>query len=96
MKVIEVFKSYRNGNKTHYLVLPNEFSDTDIDIAAEEWCQSDSNGHNYGYNYDWNIILNESLIKDVLKNELKLINSKIKKLKTEKLKIEEHLNSKQL
>lgn len=94
MKIVEIIKSYQNGNKTHYLVLPNEFSDTDIDIAVEEWCQSDSSGQNHGYSYDWNVILSESLIKDVLKNELKLINSKIKKLNTKKLKIEEHLNHK--
>lgn len=90
MRVVKINKSFRNGNKKHFLVLLNEVcSNDDIDSFVEEWCESEPSGMNYGYTYEWLFV--EDTINMVLINKLKIINNKINSLKIGENKIGNYL-----
>lgn len=80
MKVIDINKRYRNGTKTHFLVLDDSYTNEGIDCAVEEWCDSDPAGANYGYSYEWKIVEDPDLIKNVINDKIKIINNQIDSL----------------
>lgn len=92
MKVVKINKSYRNGTKEHFLVLLDEpYSNDDINYLVEEWCESESSGMNYGYNYEWWFVEDDELIKAILKDKIKVVNSQIEALKTKNCEMERYL-----
>lgn len=92
MKVVKINKSYRSGTKEHFLVLLDEpYSNDDIDYLVEEWCEDEPSGSNYGYTCEWWFVEDEELINTILKDKIKILESKIVRLKTEKCEMERYL-----
>ena len=54
MKVIEIKKIYRSGERIGHIFVPDDSSEDDILYRVEEWAEEDPSGQNYGYsvNYD--------------------------------------------
>jgi len=48
-------------------------------------------GMNYGYDFEWWFVDDEELINTILKNKIKIVESKIERLKTEKCEMERYL-----
>ena len=57
--------------------MDDSYSDISIDELVEEWCESDPAGANYGYSYEWSLVEDKTLINEVLKNEIKIVDDKI-------------------
>jgi len=92
MKVVKINKSYRNGTKEHFLVLLDEpYSNDDINYLVGEWCEIEPSGMNYGYSYEWWFVEDDELINTILKDKIKVVDSKIKALKTKKCEMERYL-----
>ena len=92
MKVVKINKSYRGGTKKHFLVLLEEpYSEDDVNYLVEEWCENEPSGSNYGYTVEWWFVEDEELINTVLKDKIKIVESKIERLKTEKCEMERYL-----
>jgi hypothetical protein len=91
MKVVKINKSYRNGTKDFLVLLDEPYSNDDINYLVEEWCESESSGMNYGYNYEWWFVEDDELIKAILKDKIKVVNSQIEALKTKKCEMERYL-----
>lgn len=92
MKVVKINKSYRSGTKEHFLVLLDEpYSNDDIDYLVEEWCEDEPSGSYYGYTYEWWFVEDEELINTILKDKIKILESKIERLKTEKCEMKRYL-----
>ena len=67
MKVVKIYKNYRNNTKEHFLVLLNEpYTNDDIDCLVEDWCESDPNGIICGYRFNWEFVEDEKIIKTVV------------------------------
>lgn len=54
MKVIEIKKIYRSGERIGHIFVPDDSSEDDILYRVEDWAEEDPSGQNYGYsvNYD--------------------------------------------
>lgn len=89
MKIIKINKSFRNGDKTHYLVILDERTNEGIEYEVEEWASSDLSGSNYGYTIKWEFVEDELEIQSVLNFKIKLLEDKISRLtdETEKMKL---------
>lgn len=92
MKVVKIRKSYRSGSNEHFLVLLDEpYTNEDIEYLVEDWCDSDPSGSNYGYDFEWHFVEDQSIIKNILKDKIRILEGKINRLKLEKSKMEKYL-----
>ena len=73
------------------VLLDEPYSNDDIDYLVEEWCESEPSGMSYGYTYEWWFVEDTELINTILKDKIKILESKIERLKTEKCEMERYL-----
>ena len=93
MKIIKIIKRYNCASKEHFLVLLDDSMDNfDIEIAVEDWCDSDSAGRSYAYSSKWLIVEDSEIINKVLKDKIKIIDGNISRLENEKSKMLEYIN----
>lgn len=79
MKVVKIIKKYRNGSIEHFLLVPDDRSNINIEFDVQEWCESNQSGLIYGYDYDWSIVEDLDLIKKVLKDKMKDLDNQIER-----------------
>ena len=91
MKVVKINKSFRSGDKTHYLVFLDERTNEGIEYEVEEWASSDPSGSSYGYTIKWEFVEDESEIQSVLNFKIKLLEDKISRLTDENEKMKSFL-----
>jgi len=92
MKIIRINKKFRNGTKEHFLVLMDEsYSYDEIDIIAEEWCESELSGMNYGYSYEWWFVEDIEIINTVVWDKINIINERIEILEAEKCEMKKFI-----
>ena len=93
MKVIKIIKTFRNGKVEHLSLLNNLFTEKDIVDYVKDWCDKESSGHWYGYSYKWEYVEDIEIINSAIKNELVIIDKKIKSLMTDKKELKKYLKN---
>ena len=89
MRIYKVEKHYRNGCVTHYLIVQeDDYDDESVKCLVEDWCESDSAGHNYGWTVEWNEVKDVHIILDVLKKEIEKTENQVKSLNNYKSGLE--------
>jgi hypothetical protein len=74
MRIVKIIKRFRNGFKEHFMpILDNSYSDISIDDLVDEWCDSDPAGDSNGYSYEWTLVEDKTLIGEVIKKEIKIV-----------------------
>lgn len=87
MKVIEVKKSYRNGEFIHNMVLDEVYKDEHIDEIVADWAESDPAGQMYGYNVEWKEITDPGKKIIIMSGEYVRLSEQIDQMRKRKLKI---------
>lgn len=87
MKVIKIKKSVRGGSIEHFLILPDNYTEDDIESDVLDWGESEGSGSNYGYRLDWNEVEDNIIIKKVCEDKLEKIRNNINQLHKEENKI---------
>lgn len=87
MKVIKIRKTYRNGEKEHFIVVDDSYGDDSIEDIVLEWGERDSSGSNYGYKLYWDEVEDVTIIKKACEDKLEEIRREIKQLHKEENKI---------
>ncbi len=93
MKVIKIEKSFRFGNIEHYEVVSDSHTNEYITDIVETWCERESSGQNYGYSWEWTLVDDSELIREVVKEKIKIIDKKISGLRSERLEMENYYGS---
>ena len=92
MKTIKINKSFRNGIKVLYVIIPDDYSDFQINESVEEECYKDSRGESYGYDSDWEIETNDDVITKVIDDKITNIDYKRSKLELERDNLMDYLH----
>lgn len=92
MKTIKIKKSFRNGSKLLFIIVPDNYSDYEINESVEVECDKDQSGQSYGYDTDWEIETDIDVITKVLNDKISYNNYKSENLKLEKINLYDYLN----
>jgi len=94
MKLIQIKKRFRNGERLHHLIVPDEHTEEDIRGDVEDWAESDPGGQNYGYSVDFDdVSSNVELFKSVLSIKIANASRRIDHTRVSIEEMEKKLNS---
>lgn len=92
MKTIKINKSYRNASVILYMIVPDNYTDYDINESAEEICENEQGGKCHGYNMNWEVETNIDVITKVIDDEIEYIDHKRSKLELERDNLMDYLH----
>lgn len=91
MKTIKINKSFRNGIKVLYVIVPDDYSDFQINESVEEECNKDLCGQSYGYNTEWEVETDIDVTTKVITDKITNIDYKRSKLEKERDNLTDYL-----
>lgn len=80
MKVIKIKKSFRQGSIEHFLIIPDNYTEDDIESDVLDWGEYEGSGSNYGYRLDWDTVKDKNVIELACENKLSMLNEQIDNL----------------
>lgn len=92
MKVVKIYKSYRNASVEGFIITKTIDSKEAIECFVEEWCEREGGGMNYGYSYKWEFVEDKEIINSVIKKEYIKLGDSIKGIDKKRYELWEYLN----
>lgn len=93
MKAVRIKKTFRNGEKIHFLLIGSDATDEDIEDAVKYWAEEEGSGQSYGYKIEWATSTDKEELRKLVQQKIKNNNERMFQIEIELITLNTFLHT---